>query len=327
MLDQDKYLYFSEFKGLTRSIKGSMIISDNITGIHRFARLIPKELEMSTQPADAGPIPFSGEARDSKKRKPKVKARPKSSKPTRTLPTARISASKQLDILRAYAAASGKGAKPATTEEASEIVKMAPTTIMMSLAFLTNVGLIRRADTGSYLPSAEVVSFLAAYEWDKKTASHKLGPRLRESWFGEALLPRISFDAVDEKVAMNVLGDAANAGPEYEKELRTLIDFMVAGGVVQRDGTQIKLAKVMPIDSAQSRSEEPTESENGTKAARVSTSFSAQSPGGAIDFTVNVHVEMAEFGNWRPERIQAFFRGMAEVLAAKAGVEKGGAGT
>ena len=49
-----------------------------------------------------------------------------------------------------------------------------------------------------------------------------------------------------------------------------------------------------------------------------------QSTDGGVTFNVNVQVDMAEFATWRPERISAFFRGIAEVLAAKADVEKGG---
>jgi hypothetical protein len=49
-----------------------------------------------------------------------------------------------------------------------------------------------------------------------------------------------------------------------------------------------------------------------------------QSTAGGVTFNVDVSVDMAEFATWRPERIQAFFRGIAEVLAAKADVEKGG---
>ena len=62
----------------------------------------------------------------------------------------------------------------------------------------------------------------------------------------------------------------------------------------------------------------------------VRTTYAAQStptPGGGFDFSVSVHVDMAEFGGWKPERINAFFRGIAEVLAAKADIERGGTGS
>ena len=289
---------------------------------------------MSSLPTVPGPIPVPEEspvnaAAKTKKQKAKhhkAKQQLQRPKPARTLPTDRISVAKQLDILRGYAAASSKGTKPATTSEAAEIVGLSPATVAMANAFLASIGLIKRADTGSFVPCQEVVSFLAAYEWDQKTAGHKLAPRLKESWFCEALLPRILFDAVDEKVALNVLAEAASVGPQYEKELRIVLEFMAASGIIQRDGGLVRLLKPVQAEVPRAEDQKAMEPEN-TRATRVATSYASQAPGGGIDFNISVHVDMGEFGNWRPERIQAFFRGIAEVLAAKADIEKGGVGS
>jgi hypothetical protein len=303
------------------------MISENITRDQSLSTMIPKGAKMSVS-ASSGPVPVSNE-QPGKKSKARAKSGSKS-KPTKMLPTTRISVAKQLDILRAYAAASGKGTKPATTEEAGEIVKMAATTVVMANAFLCNAGLLKRSGTGSYLPSTEVIDFLGAWDWDQKTASHKLGPCLRRTWFAEALLPRISYGAIDEKDAVTVLADAAKATPDKEKELRMLIEFLVAGGVVQGEGGQIRLAKsTASIDPVPTRPEEqkPLDTDTSVRSGRVTTAYAAQAPGGGVDFNISVHVDMKEFGDWRPDRITAFFRGIAEVLSAKADVEKGGAGS
>jgi hypothetical protein len=71
--------------------------------------------------------------------------------------------------------------------------------------------------------------------------------------------------------------------------------------------------------------EAPKEKEPSVNTAKVSTAV--QSTPGKFNLNISVEVDMAEFATWRPERIQAFFRGVAEVLAAKADVEKGGAGS
>jgi len=294
---------------------------------------------MSSQPVAPGPIsvPAIEEPKKNQKKK-SVKGKGKlvaeTPKPTKTLPNWRLGVAKQIDIVRAYAAGSSKGTRPVTLEEAAEIAGMAPTTVIMAHAFLTSVGLIKRNESGGFLPSPEAVSFLSAYEWDAKTAAYKLAPKLREAWFSEALLPRISYgSALDERVAVNVLAEAAGASPEYERELRMILEFMGMTGVVQREAGQIK--QIRPNAAAGDpiatppRTEEPRmpELEPTPQSARVKTSFASQSPDGGIDFNIAVHVDMGEFGNWRPERIQAFFRGIAEVLAAKADVEKGGAGS
>ena len=41
-----------------------------------------------------------------------------------------------------------------------------------------------------------------------------------------------------------------------------------------------------------------------------------------VEFHVNVRVDMKEFGGWPPERIAAFFNGIAAVLAAKGAIER-----
>jgi hypothetical protein len=207
---------------------------------------------------------------------------------------------------------------------------MSPNTVIMANPFLVSVGLLRRADAGAFVPCAEVLDFLGAYEWDKKTASHKLAPKLKETWFAQALLEKISFgDPIEDKTAVTILSEAAgNAGPEYERELRMLIEYLVVGGLIQRDGGQLKQVgkNAALVDPPQPQlTEGTTEIGTGRASSRISTGYAARSPGGGVDFNVNVQVGMAEFGGWHPDRIAAFFKGIALVLAAKAGIEKEGA--
>ena len=265
---------------------------------------------MSSQPVNPGPVPVAPEGEN-----PAQRDKPK---PTKTLPTERISVAKQLDILRAYAAASANGSRAATVGEVAEIVKMAATTIQMAHPFLSSINLITRTGTGAYSASQEALSFLKAYEWDKETASHKLGTLMRESWFGQALLSRITFGPIEEKTAIGVLADACSAPPEYEKELRMVIEFMGAAGLVLRENGQVRPRPTMtgPSESPmpvapQARVEEPREKEQTVNASRLSTAV--QSTPGKFNLNISVEVDMAEFSTWRPERIQAFFRGVAEV--------------
>lgn len=282
---------------------------------------------MSSLPVNPGPVPVSTESDSSgKTEKPK---------PNRALPSDRISVSRQLDILRAYAAASSNGTKAGTVTEVSDILKMAGLTIGLAHPFLSSIGLIQRAGTGAYTVSPEAISFLNAYEWDKETASHRLAPALRNAWFGSALLPRLSFGPMEEKAAIAILAEASAAPPDYEKELRMTLDFMAAGGLISREGGQVRLRPSSSVASAEPspapapsmapKVEEPRDREPPVSSTRLNTSV--QSAPGKFNLNISVEVDMAEFATWRPERIQAFFRGVAEVLAAKADVEKGGAGS
>jgi hypothetical protein len=41
------------------------------------------------------------------------------------------------------------------------------------------------------------------------------------------------------------------------------------------------------------------------------------SSAGAMNFDISINVSMAEMRDWTPDRITAFFAGIAQVLAAK----------
>lgn len=288
----------------------------NTANITRRLELLRLEMKMSTNAV--GPVPVApATTTDSQP------SQPVRTQPTKTLPTDRINVSKQLDILRAYAAASSNGTRPAAVNEAAEIVKMAPTTVSIANAFLSSVGLIQRTDAGSYMPSAEVLSFLRAYEWNPETASHKLGPSLKDAWFATIILPRISFGPMDEEQAIGLLADASNAGPDYKKQLREILEFMAYAGLIVREAGQVRAAKNVAAPEVPIGPAKQPETE-AARAPGKNVATALKSTAGGVTFNVDVSVDMAEFATWRPERIQAFFRGIAEVLAAKADVEKGG---
>src|SRR5258706_7912945 len=82
-------------------------------------------------------------------------------KPVKTLPTSRITLEKQLNVLRACAAASGRENKPFFLDEAADIVKMPKTSLYLMTPFFCEIGLLQRVDQqpGKYLPAEEVVNF------------------------------------------------------------------------------------------------------------------------------------------------------------------------
>ncbi len=261
-------------------------------------------------------------------RKAKPGPKPAGERPTKYLPTPRITFSKQLDILRAWAAASGPTLKVASNDAVAEIVKMNPSTVSLANPFLASGGLIIKTD-GGYTPCQEVVSFLRAYEWSPETAAHKLAPVLAKTWFAEELLSKLAFGPMTEDETIQDLADAANAGPEYRGQLEMLLAYLAAAGLVQRDGNQIKKG-VMSMSASLTA---PTESPPSKQEPIASQEVVAPPPKpvvaslfgtteGAVNFHVSVRVDMGEFANWKPERIAAFFGGIAQVLAAKAKVEE-----
>jgi hypothetical protein len=257
------------------------------------------------------------------KSKPKDKAQ-RDTRPTKLLPTERITVDRQLAILRAYAAASSHGSKAVTLDEVAGVVGMATTTISLANPFLCSINLISKSDAG-FIPSGEVVSFLRAHEWNPDTSSHKLSPIIEHSWFFDAIKPRLSYNPTDEEAIIKLLAETTAAGPDYKKNLQMLIEFTIAAGLVQRDGNQLRLANPStPAPDAPPRAEGTTKMETPLEPQlknRVITTAFAKTAEGAVHFNVSVRVDMDEFAGWQPERITAFFAGIAKVLAAKANIE------
>lgn len=269
-------------------------------------------------------IPGAEEQRTKAKEAAKQKAKPQKAKPTKPLPTDRIQFPKQLDLLRAYAAASGPDGRPVTNEDVGRIVKMMASTVSMANAFFSDTGLLRRAEKGGYFPSEEVKAFNLAYQWNPETASYKLGPILQETWFAKALLPRLSFRPLKEEDAISTLAEAVAAGPDYKDQLRVLLDYLKAGGLIQIDGDLIRLAEAGLAATAGGSPETaaPAPERREPTGSRPAQPIFGQPTQGVIQFHLSVKVDMTELAGWEADRIKAFFNGVAQVLAAKGALEQ-----
>lgn len=247
-------------------------------------------------------------------------------RPTKVIPTERIKIEKQFDLLRAFVAASGPTGKPVNNKDAAAILNMADTTVSLANNFFVEMGLLTKTGNG-FMPSAEVIGYAQAYDWNPDTAAYKLAPLLSKAWFFEAIAPKLKFSTagMDEDDVIKLLAEASAAAPAYRANLKVIVDFMETTGLVQREGGMVRLARAVPTTSPSP--ERPMEGtapdtrEQPTPRASVVTAFS-QPTEGVVRFHVSVNVEMAEFANWSPDRISAFFNGVAAVLAAKADIER-----
>lgn len=175
----------------------------------------------------------------------KTKFKPR---PAKVLPTSRIAFEKQLDILRAYPALSGPDHKPVKNKEVADLVDMSENTVSLANPFFTDVGFLQRQD-GGLIPGEEVFLFLQAHKWEPESSAYRLAPCLETSWFGQALIPRLSFGPMDESRALAVLGETATASPEYTPQLRLLISYLEAAGLIERENGQLKLVKQQHVSS------------------------------------------------------------------------------
>ena len=255
----------------------------------------------------------------------------KTSKQRRTLPTPRIAFTKQLDILRAWGAASGPGKKPVGLKDAAQLVKMAENTITLANPFFTDVGLLVRVD-GGFIPSDEVLSFNHAYQWNAETASQKLAPIIEQAWFSQSLLPQLGFGPVPVGDAIARLSESASAGKEYADQLNTLLQYMQAAGIITIENGFIRAmtpGTIRPSVTVENTASPAPSMPTGTdvrdqqpvRFSPVSTAFSKPTEG-IINFHVSFRVDMQEMSGWSADRIAAFFSGIAQVLSAKGSIEE-----
>lgn len=255
------------------------------------------------------------------------KASSRGPRPTEALPTNRIAVSKQYDLLRAFGAVSGPDGNPVTNVEVAKIANLHASTVGLAVPFFTASGLLTKTNDG-LVPPPEVLDFNAAYEWNPETAFHRTAPVLSNTWFFERLLPKLRFGPLSRKDAIQELAMASSAAPDYRGQLDTLIEYLEASGLVRRDGDSIRLAsssEAEPDEGAATGKATELISKAETVQQKVvppvSTSFTGPTAG-VVQFNISVKVDMTEFAGWSPDRISAFFSGVAQVLAAKGSVEE-----
>ncbi|HYT04907.1 MAG TPA: hypothetical protein VEM13_08530 [Gemmatimonadales bacterium] len=249
-----------------------------------------------------------------------------SDRPSKVLPTNRIAFSKQLEILRGFAALGAQGVSAPTNPAVADLVGLNRSTTLLALPFFVDVGLLTKSGDG-YVPAQEVLAYGKAHSWNADTAPQKLTPIFRRAWFAQAILTRLALGTVEEKKALEVLGVACGAEPKYEPQLKTLLQYLAVTGLMRRDGDTIRAPEAGIDEPAETNGGDPatttkevTPSKEGARAAAIATAF-AHIPEGRLRISVDLDLDVREFASWRPERTNAFFSGIAQVLAAKAAVE------
>jgi hypothetical protein len=276
-----------------------------------------------SDPADPSP-----EARDRALISALEKTRPQ---PLRKLPTDRIKFQTQLDIIRGYGAISQNGTRAVNYREVAKLVKLDPTTVSLLNPFLVDNGFVERS-SNDLIPSKPVVDFSIAHSWSAEMAPRKLLPIVQRSWFGNSLRSRLSFHPMSkEKAIAELANEIAATNTDLEPRLALLLDYAEAAGLVRREGNQIVVATNMaePIEASAElsgtshlRSDAQVLSQDGGSRSSGSVGTGFMSTEGAVQFHVSIRVTMQEMAGWSPDRIAAFFSGLAQVLAAKKGTEE-----
>lgn len=248
-------------------------------------------------------------------------------KPTRPLPATRVGFAKQMEMLRAGAVLVSQGTSAPTNAQIAELVGIHKNTSVYVYPFFLDVGFVTKSGDG-YIPASEVLAYGKAFNWNAETAPQKLAPLLRRAWFGIALMPKLAMGQMEERRAIEILAGESGAGPAYEGQLKTILQYLGVAGLIRREGDVIRagVAATEQVEVEQKPrtepppAEEPTGVRPGAPRPAITTAFT-QAPEGVLRFSVDVNVDLREFSTWRPDRISAFWAGIAQVLAAKAAVE------
>lgn len=239
-------------------------------------------------------------------------------KPTKVLPTDRLKLPKQLDIIRTYGILYSQTGSAITPERVGEIVGLKASTVSLMNAFLTENRFLKKTPEG-FIPAESVLEFAQRFEWNQEAAPTALASLLSETWFAQVVIRKLRFDPRDEMELVTDLARECNAQTKYRDQLSLLVEYLHISGLVERDETTIRVSPKKTIV----KEEEPPRSKSvhSSEASQsVSTSFSKPTQG-LVQFHVNVKVDMAEMEAWSPDRISAFFGGIAQVLAAKNAIE------
>jgi hypothetical protein len=168
---------------------------------------------------------------------PEVKSvRPK---PSKSLPTDRLTREKQFHILRAVAKASLAADRGAVSNnDVSRYADTAASSVSLCNAFWVDVGLVIR-DGVKVRPAEAVFEYDQAAEWTPDTAATKLAPILAASWCGKAMLTKLAIKSSSMNDALVFLAQECNASPEYKPQLTLALEYLQAAGLIVIDGTTV----------------------------------------------------------------------------------------
>jgi hypothetical protein len=240
--------------------------------------------------------------------------------PTKQLATVRIAKPRQFDLLRAFAIAYQQSGEAVTLGEVSPHSGLTVNTISIITGFFVTSGLITRTDGNRFVPTEATIEFERSYHWNKETAVYALGASLESSWFGQVIVSRLKMrGSMTVQDATELLAQEAAASPEYKPQIQMTLDWLIETGVIEKDGNTLKIArkgqfKPPTPPQAKGAAEKHDEGRSVVSGGKVNEE-------GAITLNVAISIDVKELTAMSPDRISAFFQGLAAVVAAKGGIE------
>lgn len=175
---------------------------------------------------------------------PNTEAKSFRQKPTKTLPTDRLTFEKQTLILRGIVKASLAADRGAVTNsDAAQYADVAASSVSLCNAFFGDCGLTVRE--GLKIRPADVVyEYDTAAQWEPETAAHKLAPVVSGTWFAKAIMTKLALKpSISTADALAFLAQQCNAPLEYKSQLTVLLEYLNACGLIVLDGASVTSVK------------------------------------------------------------------------------------
>jgi hypothetical protein len=161
--------------------------------------------------------------------------------PKKFVPTARLTVSKQLEILRGFAVTFQTTKEPVSNDQVAKVSDVKPSTAAMTNYFFKSLGLLL-GKGNRFTPSDETLAFSSAFQWDRSTAARKLAPSFERAWFATAVSARLKMRPITVKEAIRILAEESGASKHYEDQLEMCLRFLDVVGLISITGGQITAA-------------------------------------------------------------------------------------
>ncbi len=163
-------------------------------------------------------------------------------KPTKNLPTDRVSFEKQKLILRAVVKASlavDRGG--VSNNDVARYAGVTPSSVSNCNGFWVDAGLLIR-DGIKLRPVDALFDYDQAAEWMPETAFTKVAGVLAGSWFGKAMLTKLAIKPTSLSDALAFLAQECSAHIDYKPQLTVVLDYLADAGLIIIDGSTVTKA-------------------------------------------------------------------------------------
>lgn len=149
-------------------------------------------------------------------------------KPTKPLPSGRLKADKELEMIRSYAVQSNSGQTGVHFNEVAKLIEMHETSVSASKEFWEAIGALVEVTRGQHKPAPEVLSWVLKVDFAPIEANRFLHKLYDSAWFGGTTRQAFAVHKHlnSERLIGILAGTAGGEKQETDARVKTLIDIL-----------------------------------------------------------------------------------------------------